>query len=426
MSAPARPSEGSAELSNAPPSGRMSRSDRVVQSDAAIFERDTLNAFCRHTHAELAGAASGPLAGLECGIKDLYHIAGTRTGFGHPVWLETHAVQTVTSIAVTRLTAAGASVVGKTHCDELCYSLNGINKHYGTPVNVNAPGRIPGGSSSGSAAAVAGGLVDFALGSDTGGSVRVPASYCGIFGMRPTHGTVPLDGAIAFAPSYDAAGWFARDAQMLERVGRVLLGDARAAPVLGKLLIATDAFAHADPAAGQALRQALRERESRFQGTEDIVLAAEGIDRWMDSFRVIQGAEIWTTHRDWIASLHPDFGAGIKERFVWASTIQAPTVAEASVHRARISEHLDSLLANNCVLAIPSTPGVAPPIDMPVAELERWRNRALGLLCIAGHAGLPQVSLPLAKVDGLPVGLSLIAARGNDLLLLRLARDIAA
>ena len=394
-------------------------------SAAAIFERDTLGAFCRHTHAEVPGAASGPLTGLTCGIKDLYHIAGMHTGFGHPVWLETHAVQTVTSTAVTRLTAAGASVIGKTHCDELCYSLNGINKHYGTPVNVNAAGRIPGGSSSGSAAAVAGGLVDFALGSDTGGSVRVPASYCGIFGMRPTHGAVPLDGAIAFAPSYDAAGWFARDARMLERVGQVLLGDTRAAPPAGKLLIATDAFAHADPAAGQALRQALRERESRFKGVDELVLAAEGMDRWMDSFRVIQGAEIWSIHREWIGSLHPDFGAGIKERFMWASTIEAAAVATASAHRARISLHLESLLADNAVLAIPSTPGVAPLLDIPVTELERWRNRALGLLCIAGHAGLPQVSLPLVKVDGLPVGLSLIAARGNDLLLLRLACELS-
>lgn len=393
-------------------------------SGSTIFERDTLGAFCRHTHAELAGAADGPLAGLNCGIKDLYHLAGTRTGFGHPVWLETHAVQSVTSTAVTRLTEAGASVIGKTHCDELCYSLNGINQHYGTPVNVNAPGRIPGGSSSGSAAAVAGGLVDFALGSDTGGSVRVPAGYCGIFGMRPTHGSVPLDGAIAFAPSYDAAGWFARDARMLERVGQVLLGDARAAPPAGKLLIATDAFAHADPDAGLALRQALHACEAHFAAAQEIVLAPEGIDRWMDSFRVIQGAEIWSTHREWITSLHPDFGAGIKQRFVWASTIEATAVVAASAHRARINEHLMSLLADNAVLAIPTTPGVAPPLDMPVAELERWRNRALGLLCIAGHAGLPQVNLPLAKVDGLPVGLSLIAARGGDALLLKLARDL--
>ena len=394
-------------------------------SGAAILDRDTLGAFCRHTHAELLGAANGPLAGLRFGVKDLYHIAGTRTGFGHPVWLDTHAPPTITASAVLRLVAAGASMAGKTHCDELCYSLNGINQHYGTPVNANAPGRIPGGSSSGSAAAVAGGLVEFALGSDTGGSVRVPASYCGILGMRPTHGAVSLDGAIPFAPSYDAPGWFATDAKVFERVGRVLLGAARATPAAGRLLVATDAFAHADAPAGAALRQALRACESYFPEVEEIVLAPDGIEHWMDSFRVIQGAEIWSTHREWIASLHPDFGAGIKERFVWASTIQPPAVALADAHRAQIVGRLDGLLAGNRVLAIPTTPGVAPRIDMPVGELEQWRNRALGLLCIAGHAGLPQASLPLARQDGLPVGLSLIAARGNDTLLLELAREFA-
>ena len=181
----------------------------------------------------------------------------------------------------------------------------------------------------------------------------------------------------------------------------------------------------ADAPAGAALRQALRACESYFPEVEEIVLAPDGIEHWMDSFRVIQGAEIWSTHREWIASLHPDFGAGIKERFVWASTIQPPAVALADAHRAQIVGRLDGLLAGNRVLAIPTTPGVAPRIDMPVGELEQWRNRALGLLCIAGHAGLPQASLPLARQDGLPVGLSLIAARGNDTLLLELAREFA-
>ena len=124
---------------------------------------------------------------------------------------------------------AGADMAGRTHCDELCYSLTGENVHYGAPVNVNAPGRIPGGSSNGSAAAVAGGLVDFALGSDCGGSVRIPASYCGILGLRPTWGRVSLDEAVPFGPSFDVAGWFARDAGILEAVGRVLLQDRAAA-----------------------------------------------------------------------------------------------------------------------------------------------------------------------------------------------------
>ena len=171
--------------------------------------QDALGAFCSHSPALITGHATGPLAGLCCGIKDLYHLAGLRTGFGHPVWLNSHEPALTTAVAVQRLLAAGASVVGKTQCDELCYSLNGINQHYGTPLNVRAPECIPGGSSSGSAAAVAGGLVEFSLGSDTGGSVRVPASYCGVLGMRPSFDAVPLQGAVPFAPSYDTAGWFA-------------------------------------------------------------------------------------------------------------------------------------------------------------------------------------------------------------------------
>src|SRR5207244_925589 len=152
-----------------------------------------------------------------------------------------------TAVAVKRLLAAGANMVGRTHCDELCYSLTGENVHYGAPVNVNAPGRIPGGSSNGSAAAVAGKLVDFAVGSDCGGSVRIPASYCGILGMRPTWGRVPLDGAVPFGPSFDVVGWFARDAAILERVGRVLLGDRKEATKPKRLLVARDAFALLDP-----------------------------------------------------------------------------------------------------------------------------------------------------------------------------------
>jgi amidase len=382
---------------------------------------DTLGAFCADRSVHIAGAANGPLAGWRCGVKDLFHLAGHGTGFGHPLWLGSHPVPDATALAVQRLLDAGATVVGKTVCDELCYSLNGVNQHHGTPVNSNAPGCIPGGSSSGSASAVAGGLVDFALGSDTGGSVRVPASYCGILGMRPTFDAVPLDGAVPFAPSYDTAGWFAATPEMLLAVGRVLLADASAAPRAGPLLVATDAFDRADPAAAAALRDTLAGIGSAFDGSRPVTVAPDGLDAWMNTFRVLQGAQIWATHRDWLASLGPDFGAGIRERFQWVSTITADMVAQADAHRLRITAGLDALLQGNAVLALPTTPGGAPLIDTPVPALEAWRNRALGLLCIAGHAGLPQINLPLARVDGRPVGLSLVAARGNDLLLLDLA-----
>lgn len=382
---------------------------------------DALGAFCSDRPLFLRGADTGPLAGLRCGVKDLYHVAGQRTGFGHPAWLASHEPATATATAVQRLLDAGATVVGRTQCDELCYSLNGVNKHYGTPVNANASGCIPGGSSSGSAAAVAGGLVDFALGSDTGGSVRVPASYCGILGMRPSFDAVPLDGAVPFAPSYDTAGWFAATPRMLQQVGRVLLGDASKAPAAGRLLIATDAFERADAAASAALMSVVDRMAGAFAASEPVVVAADGIEAWMNSFRILQGAQIWATHLDWLASLGPDFGDGIRQRFEWVSTITAEQVAVANAHRGRIRTSLDALLVGNTVIAVPTTPGGAPSLDTPVPALEAWRNRALGLLCIAGHAGLPQLNLPVAVVDGKPVGLSLLAARGNDALLMELA-----
>jgi amidase len=190
----------------------------------SILDRDTLNAFCRHTHVEMPGAAHGPLAGLTFGLKDIYDVAGHKTGFGNPDWLRTHDAATVHAVVTKKLLDAGAALAGKTHTEEMAFSLTGENAHYGTPKNVAAPGRVPGGSSSGSAAAVAGKLVDFAIGSDTGGSVRAPASFCGIYGIRPTHGRVSLEGVCPLAPGFDTCGWFARDAYVLAVVGEVLLG----------------------------------------------------------------------------------------------------------------------------------------------------------------------------------------------------------
>ena len=391
-----------------------------------ILGRDTLGAFCRHTHVAVEGAATGPLRGTIFGIKDLYHIAGHRTGFGNPTWLETHAPAERTAVAVQRLLDAGARMVGKTQTDELAYSLNGENRHYGTPINPNAPGRIPGGSSSGSASAVAGGLVDFALGSDTGGSVRVPASYCGVIGMRVTHGAVPLDGAIPFAPSFDTVGWFGRDATLFERVGRVLLADSVPARNPKRLLVATDAFEHADSAAASALSATVTGVSALLGAAEPVRLSDKGLDAWMNDFRIIQAFEIWAAHRDWVSGLHPDFGAGIGERFAWASTVTAADTAAATARRTQIGRRMDELLAGDAVLVVPTTCGVAPLRGTATKDLEIWRNRCLGLLCIAGHAGLPQISLPLATMDGCPVGLSLLAARGNDTLLLELARRLCA
>jgi amidase len=383
---------------------------------------DPLGAFCRHTHVALKGAGRGPLAGLTFGVKDIYDIAGHRTGFGSPEWLATHAPAARTAPVVEQLLAAGADMAGKTQTDELTYSLNGENAHYGTPVNVNAPGRIPGGSSSGSAAAVAGGLVDFALGSDTGGSVRAPASFCGLYGIRPTHGRVSLAGACALAPSFDTAGWFARDAALLERVGQVLLGeDTPAQP--GAILIADDAFALLGEGAGMALQPALQRIREKLPPARHATVSDEGLPQWFQAFRVLQGAEIRDTLGPWIQQVQPALGPGVRERMQWVMTLTAEDIAAAQRVRDAARLRMDALLANSAVLVLPTVPDIAPLLNTPPAQLDDFRARAMSLLCIAGHAGLPQITMPLATFNGCPLGLSLVAARGEDALLLKLAKQ---
>jgi amidase len=390
----------------------------------AMIPDDALGAFCRHTHVAVKGSGKGPLAGLTFGVKDIYDIAGHKTGFGSPDWLATHDAAATTAPVVVQLLAAGADMVGKTQTDELTYSLNGENAHYGTPVNVNAPGRIPGGSSSGSAAAVAGKLVDFAVGSDTGGSVRAPASFCGVYGIRPTHGRVSLEGACALAKSFDTAGWFARDAVLLERIGRVMFGETGAAKQ-GAAFFAEDAFALLGSAAVAALQPALEKIKAVTGPLQNVTVSAEGLPQWFQAFRVLQGAEIHQQLGEWVSRVQPKLGPGVRERMQWTATITTAEVAAAQAVRDAVRRRMDELLQNNAVLVLPTVPDIAPLLNTPAAALDDFRARAMSLLCIAGHAGLPQVTLPLATLQGCPLGISLIAGRGNDALLLALAQRIA-
>ncbi len=375
--------------------------------------RDPYNAFCRHTHVALGGAPDGPLRGLTMAVKDVFDIAGHRTGNGNPVWLESHTPAARTASAVQRLLAAGASMVGKTHTDEMAYSLNGENVHYGTPTNPNAPGRIPGGSSSGSAVAVAGGLVDFALGTDCGGSVRLPASYCGIYGIRTTHGLIPADGVVDLAASFDTVGWFARDPVTMSRVGDVLLpGGPGFAPK--RLLIAEDAFAFAGEEITAAMAAAVERLKAAFADHRQVRVYTGDPAAWSGIFRILQGDEIRRRHGAWIDAHNPSFGPDIAERFRWTRTIDPAEVERRRPQREEVIRHMDTLLGDDALLCLPTAPGIAPKLATPAAELEVFRARAFALLSIAGLARLPQISLPLATMAGCPLGLSLIAPRGRD------------
>ncbi|MGH6954318.1 MAG: amidase [Alphaproteobacteria bacterium] len=393
---------------------------------AAGAIEDRFGAFCRHTHVALRGSGAGPLAGRRFAVKDVFDIAGHRTGAGSPDWLRSHPPASVTARAVRTLLEAGADMVGKTHTDELAYSLAGQNVHYGTPVNPRAPDRIPGGSSSGSAVAVAGGLVDFALGTDCGGSVRLPASLCGCLGFRPTHGRISLEGIIPLAPSFDTVGWFARDPRTLESVAAVLLGDGDERGPTGRLLHPVDLFALVPPRVARALRPAVEAVRCAVREVDEVPIF-DGIDADpVEVFRLLQGREAWRAHGAWIESARPALGPGIRERFDLASRVTAKDAAPAEAARAAIGRRLDHLLAADNVICLPTAPDVAPLLDAPLADVERFRARALRLLSAAGLAGAPQVTLPLASVEGCPLGLSLIGPRGRDAALLALARSVMA
>jgi amidase len=378
-----------------------------------MIPNDPYGAFCRHSHAELDGAPEGPLRGLTFAAKDVFDVAGHRTGNGNPVWLETHPPAVRTASAVARLAGAGARMVGKTHTDELAYSLNGENVHYGTPTNPRAPSRIPGGSSSGSAVAVAGGLVDFALGTDCGGSVRLPASYCGVYGLRTTHALVATDGVADLAASFDTVGWFAHDLRTVWRVGGVLL-PAAARFVPKRLLIAEDAFAFAGPEISAAFAAPVTRLKAALPDHHRVRVYSGDPAAWAGIFRVLQGDEIWRRHGAWIDAYQPHFGPGIAERFRWTRTIDAAAVERARPQREAVAAHMATLLGDDALLCVPTAPGIAPKLATPADELDAFRARAFGLLSIAGLARLPQISLPLGTMADCPLGLSLIAPHGCD------------
>jgi amidase len=375
--------------------------------------------------APVAGAASGPLAGLGCVVKDMYDIAGTRTGGGSPEWLAAEEPASRHASAVQKLIDAGATITGKTICEELFYSMVGVNAHYGMPANVRARGRIPGGSSSGSAAACGAGACDFALGSDTAGSIRIPASFNGVYGIRTSHGRVDLTGAMAMAPTFDAGGWFAGGAGVLRRVGRVLLkGEAVGVPVT-RVLIAKDAFKIVDETVAAVCEAFLARCSRDLQKPEEVVAGPVGFDAWCEGFRLVQAREVWETFGDFVTKHRPQLGPGIKERIAFAASVTAEQAAagRTAVEAGRL--HVRRLLPPGTIMVLPTSPAIAPRPDMDPREMDSFRLRVMRLTSLAGLGGVPQVTLPVGTVEGCPVGLSLMGWYGGDEVLLDLASVLA-
>lgn len=389
---------------------------------------DPVGAFIPGPRAEFPGATGGPLAGLTFAVKDLYDVAGWPTTYGNPDWGRTHPVAASHAIVVAQLLAAGATLRGKTKTVELAYGLTGENVWHGTPTNPAAPDRFPGGSSCGSAAAVGAGLVDFAMGSDTGGSVRIPGSYCGTYGIRPSWGAVSLTGARALGPAFDTAGWFAARAGILARVGDVLLptiAPGLAASGLGPLIKVDEAWVNATPATACALGAALEAAEGILGKALSMSVAPEGLAALYEHFRCAQAAEAWATLGAWVAATNPEFGPGVKERFAAAQAMDPAKAAAGRVFREGFRARMQALLAGGAVLIYPTSPVPAPNLGIPLDAQNAVREMTMGVTAIAGLAGLPEVTLPAARVEGAPVGLSLTAGAGHDRALLALAERLA-
>ncbi len=386
---------------------------------------DPIGAFVDHGPGRIEGSGTGPLAGLSFAVKDLYDIAGYVTGGGSPDWLRAHGPATGSATAVARLLDAGADMVGKTVCDELFYSFSGANAHYGTPANVRAPGRLPGGSSSGSAAAVAASLCDFALGSDTGGSIRLPASFCGIYGLRPTHGRVDMTHTMDMAPSFDVGGWFADDAELYRTVGRVLLDDRATTTPVSRVIIATDAFDHAEPAVADVLRAYLAQVSDGLSGARPGTIAPFGWETARECFRTLQAGETWRTYGAWIEANRPALGPGIKERYAWASALGPEDIAKAEAVRESIVATLRTLIPQGTLVCLPTAATLPARLDASDDELDTFRVRTVPLVCLSGLSGLPQISIPAATLDGCPVGISFMGWAGADEALMDLAVSLA-
>ena len=395
---------------------------------------DNTGAFIERMILEPTG--SGILNSLTFAVKDLMDVAGYRTGCGNPTWRDTHPPATVHAICVEQVLAAGARCIGKTITDELAYSLIGENYFYGTPLNPKAPDRVPGGSSSGSASAVACGLVDFAFGTDTGGSVRVPAANCGIWGMRPTHGIISIAGVNPLSPTFDTVGILAADADVLARVYSVLL--SMEIPAFEKpetIHVIREAFALCGPEVRPALKtsvQKLRDifgnrvRETSMREVDGESGVTELLN-WYEIYRVLVRAEAESCLGSWIAGTRPEFGPLVTESFELTRALDRSLIPGMKDRREKYFRRMKSFLGKKDLICIPTAPFPAP-LKGSMQKRDQspggYYTSTLSLTSIAGVTRSPQISIPVSRASSPPLGLSLMARTHEDAFLLATVRDL--
>jgi amidase len=401
---------------------RIDGSWRITAAHVALPSKAVDPAIWRLVGTPLVrGAAGGPLRGHTVAVKDLYDIAGVAVGAGIPAWLDEAEPAESTAPAVAALLAAGADITGIAQTDEFAYSIAGRNPHSGTPLNPAVLGGVPGGSSSGPASAVATGQASIGLGTDTAGSIRVPASYQGLWGLRTTHGAVSREGLLPLAPSFDTVGWLTRDAATLRAAAAATLPAATHAGVVAGGFVSA-------PGLLDAVEPDVRAAFTAFDRFAHVELG--DLDELFSAFRTVQQAEAWRAHGEWITAHPGALGDDVAARFALAAAVTPDQESAARSAMAAARERLDAVLGER-VLVLPSASSVAPSVFADAELIERTRQGTLRLTCIAGLTGRPALSVPLLGVPqpgallAAPVGVCLVGPRGSDLALIDLAESLA-
>ena len=381
----------------------------------------------------IAATRPGPLSGMGVAVKDLYAVAGQRVGAGNPAYLAESPVQEHSAPAVQRLLDAGADVIGIAQTDEFAYSLAGANAHYGTPPNPRAPGRVPGGSSSGPASAVASTQATIGLGTDTAGSIRIPSAYQGLWGLRTTHGRISREGVHPLSESFDTVGWMTRDAQAMDAVTHAMLPDRDTATLSGEVAVCVLPSQMVDADVAEAfgrscdlMRNAtLVSGRARPDMWDELTLDADMFDGFLDIFSVVRGYEAWQANGGWVRGHFDAIAPDIAQRFRNDALIDE-TAYRQGLERLERSRAMVRSLVGARVLLMPTAATVAPTLteqDNPDTAA-RTRKQTIRLTSLAGIGGLPALTMPIATAQGLPCGVCLIGPAGSDKALVAFGKEL--
>ena len=410
----------------ADPKGEGARTCLTVYEQAARAAADASDSRARD------GISLGPLDGAILTIKDLFDVAGEVTRAGSKLLADEGKPAEADAPVVRRLRAAGAVIVAKTNMSEFAFTGLGINPHFGTPGNPADRARCPGGSSSGAAVAAADGLCDVAIGSDTGGSCRIPASFCGVVGFKPSARRIPADGAFPLSWSLDSIGSMARSVANCATADAVMAGETPGtldpAPLAGlRLGIAQGLpLENLDDTVGKRFPEALDRLEKAGARLSNEKLPLIGDMMAALSRASILVAEVYSIHRDRLARRGDDVDQIVRARIEKGRDISSADYIAVMRTRTALAQAMDARLGDLDVLVMPSTPIVAPRIDEAATPKDFMARNAMALrnTTIANFFDLTAISLPLPRQGGLPTGLMLVARNGHDHRLFRVAAAV--